>query len=189
MNPPSEPVTKWLALVSTLAQILAIGIAGVWTYQKFMKTEAPSLELHPDVSSDLTWGRTHQADQCKANFIVYVANKGRTSFTVEKVEIRAWEIAAPGKVSKPWFWDVEKVKAQGNYFFDEEFREGRLSGHYPPGFSRHTAFSWPAVPRADSGLILFSAAVALRDSKGNVVTPPPFTDYWDETCGGGYSDR
>src|ERR1700676_190087 len=95
MNNVSEAVAKWTSGLVNVAQTIAIVIAGIWTYQKFIKMETPSLQPRPAIITELHWSPSGQLDSCRANFVVTVRNDGKTLFTVENVLVRIWDFKLP----------------------------------------------------------------------------------------------
>lgn len=156
-----EQFKGWSEVLKNIAQICAIIVAGWWTYHKFIKTEAPSLELRADVMSNVNWVPSSNPEYCQANFRIQVENSGKSSFDLGSIHVRAWKFDVPANENAAaTSFDNDQIK-KGPTFFDRTFRTAP-TGHYAPGVKGDGGFNI-AVSRSTNSLVLFSADLLSDD--------------------------
>jgi hypothetical protein len=174
-----ERIKTWSESAKNIAQIIAIVVAGLWTYQKFIKTEVPSLELRSSVTSDLSIDPLADKRSCSATFSVYAENIGQSSFDVSRVRVRGWEFdVAEDKKRFAVFVDTEKTTSKPP-FFDQEFTSRRLVGRYAPGQKSFTTFEW-ILRRSPNKMIVFEAELHAQNPENARV--PLVTSRWRKVC-------
>lgn len=137
-------IGKWTDTASKLAQILALVLAGMWTYRTFYESEAPDLEARLDISSTVIWGDIPTSDDlCEAVVNVRVENPGKRAVDVKAVKVVGFVSDVPKKVDKPQYVSPESV-AHGDQFANESdpVSSKTLIGHFPPHSTRNDSFVW-----------------------------------------------
>jgi hypothetical protein len=141
----NEPIIgKWADTASKFAQILALVLAGAWTYRTFYQSEAPELEARLDISSDVVWGAIPGGeDMCEAVVSVTVENTGKRAVDVTGMKVVGLVSDVPKKIDKPLYISAESVE-HGDRFASEgdQFLSKPLIGHFPPHATRKDSFVW-----------------------------------------------
>ncbi len=97
----SQPKTKLetykdiLTLIKNLVEVIAIIVAGIWAYSKYIETDKPLFEPRASSKSDFEWYQIPQSESCLARFGVTIKNIGRHPFKMNQATIRAWLIEWP----------------------------------------------------------------------------------------------
>ena len=171
----------WSETLKNVVQICAILVAGYWTYYKFIRTEAPSLETRPHVESRLNWNSLPDSKYCNATFTVEIENTGPSSFDVMSVHIRAWRFDPPARASKDSiaeYVDLDKIE-KGPTFFDQNFTSTTLIGHFTPGEKGGASYEW-IVKRSPNSIAMFSAELEIKGPYGKIT---PWSSRIDQqTC-------
>jgi len=138
-----NPIQSWTDSLSHIAQILALILAGIWTYKSFWQTDKPSLEPHLTSTADISWNRIPASKGvCEAVLDVTLENIGKRSVDVTQMRIKGWLVDSPRPVDdKPLFSPYDDVM-KGQQFFDQTFTGGYLIDHYPPGVKVEDSFTW-----------------------------------------------
>ena len=140
-------------IIKNLAQVIAILIAGIWTYYLFGQKEAPGLEPRADAVSSLLWQLTEDENFCRAVFNVKFVNNGNSSYDISKVHIRGWHFGSiKDSVSDLSYFDIAEIQKTGEKIFDKVYEntESKIKGnvllpfinHYSPGSSYNHSFEW-----------------------------------------------
>jgi hypothetical protein len=193
-NPLPPTIHTWIDTTNKLAQIAALLVAGVWTWNVFARTSAPGLEPKLGLRSELTWIETGSSNSWKVSFHVFVKNEGQRNFEVTGVEITAHLLDAstlgePPETGDPISLDYQLIESKGT-----ELRLGNtesywddLSGHYSPGTQNDsdTTFLFKKLPNR---LIEFRAQLDGKESKVLLpfATKQTLTNYTvaeDKLCG------
>lgn len=82
---PSEHQSRRLAAISQIAQVVAIGVAGIWAAYVWIETTLPSTATGVQAigETSVAWSPTHEA--CKATFRLTVENIGTNVVTLAPV--------------------------------------------------------------------------------------------------------
>jgi len=138
-----EQIHSWTDSVSHIVQVIALVLAGFWTYKTFFESERPSLEAKPDISSDLFWIVAPDPSFCDAGFRVDFLNAGKQSLDTAKVHFEGWLAELPEATgSDPRPIDPQYLEHSGKKFFDQWYQGGPLTQHFPPGSSSHDTVNW-----------------------------------------------
>jgi hypothetical protein len=171
--------------VSKVAQILALLLAGFWTYKTFYESERPGLELRVNAVNSAGWSALPgDRNTCEATLNAMVENTGKRAVDVTSVKIVGWlsdRVALKGK-SPTLVTRADLTK--GEKFFDESFSKesnpsSLLIGHFPPGASRTDSFVWYFNNQQNK--------VAFWELTYGTSKPTQFgsnTYFWDYVCRG-----
>jgi hypothetical protein len=151
----TDAITKWL-------QVLALAIAGYWTYNNFNLGEADSLKTNASVVGTLASESIPDNEGCYLKFQVTVENAGKRAFTLDKIRIRAWRTDIPPIIQNAFrYFEVDKLQEAGP-LIDSSFQGGNLVRSYLPQNSASQTFTWTMPPVARA-IFLFRADA---ESKG-----------------------
>jgi hypothetical protein len=169
----ADSIQSWTDSLSHIAQVLALILAGFWTYKSFWETERPSLEAHLTSTSDISWNKIpNSKGVCEAVLDVTLENIGKRSVDVTQMRIKGWLIDAPRTVGEnPVFFPDDEIM-KGHPFFDQVFTSAYLIAHYPPGVKIGDSFTWyfKEQPRRSAyWQVTFTTSEALRyDAKSAI---------------------
>jgi hypothetical protein len=146
-----EQSKTWIEVIKNIVQILAIIIAGFWTYILFVQQDAPILEPRASTNGNLSIQPIQNSDNCELIYNVGLRNIGTTSFDVTKVTVKGWNFQrqAPGEFAQ--FLDVQLIQKQANLFFNKAYTDENNDPdvtkpfyieHYPPDHQYNNTFSW-----------------------------------------------
>jgi hypothetical protein len=142
----SEFLTKNVSLIdalSKIAQILALLLAGLWTYKTFYEADRPALEPRLNTSNAVYWAAIPgDHNNCEATLSVTVQNTGRQSVDVTAVEVAGWLSDPISTRGTDPTLIVGADLVRGKKFIDGPVPSKILIGHYPPGTSRTDSFVW-----------------------------------------------
>ena len=79
-----------LEAIKIIVQVVAIFVVGLWTYVKFIQTEAPFFKVTARVDRSAS-KPVIQTDGCLRSFSVTLINTGRVSFDVKSVVTQVWK--------------------------------------------------------------------------------------------------
>lgn len=173
-----ETVQRWSDSAKNIFQILAITIAGIWTYLLFIRTEVPTLEYRTKTSSELGWSETHRPGECIANFNVTHENIGRSSYKVSAYRLRAWTFTMTrGDEELLRYVDLQDIQNQ-KPLFDQRYTSGPFVTQFPPNTTFRHAFEWVAkeVPNTR----MFFRIDLYVEGEDN--DPRWHSGSWDEVC-------
>ncbi|HLY24385.1 MAG TPA: hypothetical protein VKT83_18110 [bacterium] len=142
-NMHNDGIARWTEVAKAIVQIIAIIIGGIWTYNKFIRTEAPSLEQFHVSQAQLKWHVLPQKDMCAASVAVTLLNGGTTPVDVNSLQARVWEFVWPQ--SDKAFLDLNQVEATSPVFnrtFSANVAESALLGHYRLNSPHTDTFTW-----------------------------------------------
>src|SRR5262245_46294331 len=109
---------KGLEAVQITVQIIAILVAGYWTYWKFNSNEAhisqPIVEVCRDLSAPMDLGGS-----CLRTFNVSFKNTGKSVLTVDKVVTHVWKFYLE-RDKDVELVDLDKIEAQP-WIFEKQF--------------------------------------------------------------------
>src|SRR4051812_14825339 len=91
-----EPVSKWkwLDRVKSVAEILALCLAGLWAIKLYRETAVPAQEKRADLNGKLEWSGITK-DTCLAEYTVTFKNIGTTSIDLSEPELNVWITEEP----------------------------------------------------------------------------------------------
>jgi hypothetical protein len=115
-----------LEIVRIIVEVVALIVAGMWAYSKFVEAERPSLEVRGHVQSDLKWFPALDPDHCLGQFGVTLRNIGKISFDVDTVRLRIWIVTFPAANTEVALIDPMRFQA-GAPAIDAEMKIGSLA--------------------------------------------------------------
>ncbi len=145
-----EAVKSVLELIKYIVEILAIIIAGMWAYSKYVEIEKP-MEIRSSSMSELQWYKTPNKDNCMGRLGITIKNIGTKPFRVNKVIVQAWLIDKD-VMSHPFkFISIQKVKKTllDEQRFDIEHRTS-LIGTYAVDEENQNDFTYLMKSTQDS---------------------------------------
>lgn len=146
----TDQISKW-------AQVVALCLAGFWTYRTFDLGEAPSLQTTVDVEGHLTVDTIDVDKNCRMDFHVTVENVGKIDFNVDRVWVRVWRGNLPSarKDGGLAHFDVDNLE-KTQPIEDPTITGGNLIRHYSPHNMSGQTITWVLGPQKP-GLILVRA--------------------------------
>jgi hypothetical protein len=91
-----ERVHSLVDIIKGAVEILAICIAGFWTYSVFIRSEEPSLTARPEMTGRLSWRpAVGHPDACIAFFDVRVRNSTKATQSLSRMTATVTEIELP----------------------------------------------------------------------------------------------
>jgi hypothetical protein len=187
-----ESAKVWSETFKNIAQIIAIILAGIWTYYTFIRKESPALEARADATSTLHWNAVGGTGECEAQFRVDIDNNGAAAFDISKIQVQGWifdKIKEPGKIAT--YLDLAQIQKKGNLIFDTTYsydpkpRGSEVSapfvGHYPPGKKFGHSFEW-VFDQANNKWAFFRADFFVNGEERNAKW---HTGAWGRVCGDG----
>jgi len=171
LKPAPTTIHTWIDTLNKLAQVAALVVAGIWTWNVFARTSAPGLEPKLGLGSELNWIETGGKGSCKGSFHVFVKNEGQRNFEITNVQITAHLLDAgslgePPANGDPIPLDYKSIESKGTELRlgDTDTYKEDLSGHYSPGTQNDsdTIFLFKKLPNR---LIEFRANLTGKESK------------------------
>ena len=180
-----ESKKGWSEVIKNYAQIVAVIIAGFWTYHVFTQKESPNLQHRASASSEINWIRENGPSEFTVLFNVTLENTGVTAFNISKIQVRGWEFSLDSKDGNLTYYDYEKIMA-ATPFFDRTYNTQTTKllpfpQHYPPGVAFTNSFGWLLRIRDEDckKFVLFSADFYKEGDESG----PAWTAYsWDQKC-------
>ena len=187
-------VNLWIDTVNKFIQIVAVVIAGIWTWNVFARTSAPGLESKLSMRSELSWGDTADKDVCSAMFHVWAKNDGQRAFDVTGIRITAYlldlsRLPKPSESGDPFPLDSKFIETQGRALKvgDAGSYTADLGGHYSPGTQNDSETTF-RFRKLSNRLVEFRADIDGEES--SVLLPfaskqsfSNYTLYSDQLCG------
>jgi hypothetical protein len=137
----ATPLERTLSNLKSVVEIAAILIGGWWTYDKFIRTEEPSLAPHFQVASDLVWHKLPGSSNCIAEVKVSVQNKAKSTIEIKAVQRIAWIVAREPETQGISYFDAME-STHTTPFDKKRYNKGPLAQRYPPESSSHHTFTW-----------------------------------------------
>jgi hypothetical protein len=138
-------------VAKALVEILAILVGGYWTYDKFIRTEAPALAPNLRLESGLVWHKLERKSPCLAEVTLQVTNRSKSEITVRKVVRRAWFVEKPKTLSKAIVHFDPMRLGLGPAVDQEEYKkDGPFIQTYAPEASSQNAFVWFVENKPDT---------------------------------------
>lgn len=185
-----ESTKIWSETLKNVVQVIAIIVAGYWTYHTFIQKESPALEPRASPSSSLDWNSVGRAtDECEAVFRVDIENNGTASFDISKVQVRGWMFDRIKQTDKAaTYLELTEVQGKEQPFFDKTYsysataKDANVSfpfvGHYPPGGKFGHSFVW-IVSRVPIKWVFFRADFYTKRDESQ---PKWYTGQWGMVC-------
>jgi hypothetical protein len=181
----SEPINKSFDTVSKIVQILALVIAGWWTYLTFIRSVEPGLEFRGEGETNLTFFKGTDETTCIGSVNGRITNKGLTAFDVEEVTIKGWftttdttgkqgGVPLPSPTTeKPSYINDYEIRATKQPFetiiVNKDSKGSSLIRHYPPGSNYDQSFTWLFLGKPGQN-VLFQMEVTTKDPEQKI--PP-----------------
>jgi hypothetical protein len=170
---------RFVDSVCKVITAIALIVAGVWAYQKFIREEAPILEIRARTTSRILWDPIG-SDACSALFDVKLENIGTTLFTIRRVDVEGWLTQRKldaGQTAR--VFDVQALE-KTQPFYKQSFTTGSFVARFPAGtWDRDTFEWWLRRPTDDSQLLYLK--ISFVDDRDQVMA---FESDWDVICGG-----
>lgn len=173
-------------IVKNLAQVIAILIAGIWTYYTFGQKEAPDLEPRADVNGTLSWQNSGNNKSCNVIYNVVFKNNGNSSYNITKALIKGWIFEKKSdSISYVKFLDVDEICNSDNEVFSRVFEKGNADSgklipfmiRFTPGSSYNYSFEWD-IKNYNDKWIMFR----IEFFKDGESDPSWMTSSWDRIC-------
>jgi len=173
-----DAVQSWTDTISKIAQVLALALAGLWTYKTFYESERPALERRLNTSIAGAWAAVpNDKDICEITLNVSVENTGKQAADVTAISITGWlSNRMPFKGQTPQLFNTDIIE-RGQMFIDQTVTSGILIAHFPPAAQRTDSFVWYFKNDQDK--------VALWKIDFQTSKPTEFgknTYFWDYVC-------
>jgi len=173
---PKTEFERKLGMASTIVQILAILVGGVFAITKFGLLDTPTLQTNLRVGGQLNWLQ-HRGSYCIADLNIEVTNLSKSSIDVTEVRGSAWFISEPPDPQKPIrYLDLVELSKQAQPEEEFHYASGPLVGNYPPGQAHQHTFEW-SVERRKGAYVFFK--IEANGTKG----PLEHQYQWDWVCG------
>jgi hypothetical protein len=138
----SKAITE---IIKSIAEIIALIVAGLWAYSHFQETEKPSLESRVHSESVISWFQLPSPNHCLGSFGVSFKNIGKKAIDFNNATLRVWIMKQPpsGKIITyldPAYFLSEKPIYERSFGIDID-KVGVL-GHFPPDTEAQTDFTF-----------------------------------------------
>jgi hypothetical protein len=188
-----ESIKSWSETWKNCVEIIGIVIAAIWTYQMFVKKEAPSLEARALATSNLNL-ENRNAEWCAAYFSVELENTGVTSFEIRRVVTRVWKLERnqlEGTVAT--FLDPNEIMTKGERIFKDEHTSAEIESdpsklvpfirRYRPGDKFNHSF-YALVKKEPHRLLFFLTEFYIEDGRRQW-----YTGNWSSMCEGSSNEK
>jgi hypothetical protein len=162
---PSK-IHLWVDTVNKSIQILAVVIAGIWTWIIYARTNAPGLVPKLNLRSELSWADTADKDVCMAAFHVWAKNESQGAFEIDTIKVTAQlldltKAPKPSDSEDPFPLDLKFADVNGKNLNvgDSDILRRDLLAHYSPGteYNSESTFLFRWLPNR---LIVFRAVLS-----------------------------
>jgi hypothetical protein len=170
----TDNITKWI-------QIVALAVAGYWTYIRFIRVDAPTLEPVSRVEFDGPRFDPHD-ESCRVKIGLKVFNEGHSGFAVSRVQIQGWQGSpAPQKttVGNAAYFNTEWMREGVPMLNVNSVPDSLLNRNYPPGTHFDQTFSWDLEPIRP----IWMFQVTLYDKEGKPLNGGTLRQWGDGSCG------
>lgn len=171
-----QTVKDALEIIKNVAEVVALIVAGMWAYSKFVETERPSLEIRGQIESSLKWFPVSDPRHCLAQFGVTMTNIGKVSFDIDAVRLRVWIVPFPVADSTVTFVDPTLFQ-NGEPALDREITAASLTGHYAPNVL--SQFDYVFIVQKENSKVAVVRFDARTKEGGNVFSE----SRWEDVCG------
>jgi hypothetical protein len=155
-----------LASLKTIVEISAVLIAGIWTYDHFLRVDEPTLQTNITVDAEFERDEALSSPQCLLLVNTTVKNIGKADLTITRVVQTLWRIRddlmwVPHPPDR-FFVNVERLLSDEKAFPKLDsvtFEKGEsLAYHYAPDASATFAFPWVLsdMPATDTVVVRFN---------------------------------
>lgn len=166
-----------------IVEIIAIFVAGYWTYLKFIRTEAPLYETNTSINWSLS-PPEERGGNCLRFFNVTLENTGKSVFTVERVVTRVWKFSLQEDKAVV-FVDLDRIESQKPVFqkefpdpaFGDKTRWYPFLGRHRSGESHGHDFQF--LFKKEAGAWIFVKTEIFIEGESE----PEFAGMWDSICG------
>jgi hypothetical protein len=154
-----------LASLKTIVEISAVLVAGIWTYDHFLRFDEPSLKTSFRFKAELERDPILTSPNCLLIVKANAENFGKTDFSIKRVTQRIWQVSdgdlwttAPGAAR---FIDLESLTkedpAKRPMLANPKVSEpdGPLAYRYVPGASASYDFPWALHETSDTIVVRF----------------------------------
>jgi hypothetical protein len=165
MSNKIENAKVWSEIIKNIFQVLAIFVGAIWTYNLFIRKEAPTLEPKATAISTFGWKEVENSDDCEATFRVGLTNIGTTPFDVTEVRIRGWKFQRDKLGEFASYLDIHEIQDEAELFFDKTYAEDAsyedsfmppfYIEHYPPEHNYTHTFSWIITPDTEYWILFY----------------------------------
>jgi hypothetical protein len=176
----TDAITKWI-------QVLALIVAGYWTYTRFIAGEAPSLEPRLDVTMNVQYSGVSASGNCNVKAVVGVKNSGKRSFDVQGISLQVFRDSlpkpSPSKIATPI--DLDDFERGTRIYDNSSPHLPLLLKHFAPGESADQSVSW-LFTKQEKGVYFFKVDVKAIDEQSGFrfwSAPEEISNsasYWDE---------
>jgi hypothetical protein len=132
-------------IVKSLAEIIALIIAGLWALSNFQEAEKPSLESRANTESLMQWFHSPDQNHCLGSLGVKIKNIGKKSINLDRAVLSVWVIDQPTYEKEITYLDPEQFHTE-KAVYEKNFVAGQdklgLLGHFPPDTEGQTDFTF-----------------------------------------------
>lgn len=137
-----ERLQAWTEIAKSVAQIIALVVAGMWAYAKFIRTEAPLHTPKGITNAELEWSPTSDTSTCRADFTLHLENVGTQPFRVISVRVSVWIFDVGGAHNQTLRLVDESAIMRSPPTFQQNFDNTALCRTYAPKTISFQMFSW-----------------------------------------------
>lgn len=169
---------KFVDSLCKVITAVALIVAGYWGYEKFVREEAPILEIRARTTSRILWDPIGK-DACSALFDVKLENIGTTLFTVRRVDVAGWLTQRKldaGDTAR--VFDVQALE-KTEPFYKHSFTSGSFVARFPAGTWDRDTFEWWLRRPVDDSQLLYLKISFMDDHDQEMA----FESDWDVICG------
>jgi hypothetical protein len=182
-RPPPDSLDKWINLGKHIVEIVAVFVAGWWTYTRFIQTEEPAQRKNFVTEQQMQWAASPSPMACYGILSLAFQNVSKAEVKIAKVVQRAWLLPLPAFAGQIEYVDPEvlddAIPADSSSYTDGPFVQ-----EYPPQAKVRYDLVW--TMRRAPGIALFRIDL-FADSTDS--EPTEWAYDWDEICGGADSSE
>lgn len=131
--------------VKSIAEIMALIVAGLWAFSNYQEAEKPSLEHRASSESSMLWFKSVDKKHCLGSFGVKIKNIGKKAINLDKAVLRVWIVGQPPLERNLTYLNPEQFNVD-KPIFEKSFNYGAdklgLLGHFPPDTDGQTDFTF-----------------------------------------------
>jgi hypothetical protein len=152
-----ECVLRAVKLIKPAVEVVAILVAGWWTYSRFIKIDEPALKENFGFESTLAWHPSKDASSCVAEDHFKITNQSKSPVDVRRVLRRAWYVERPVTergAGITYFDPMEQAlttKPADEHWYG---KNGPFVQTYPPGASSDYSFEWSVENRPNTYVLV-----------------------------------
>jgi hypothetical protein len=186
----NDGLNKAVDTLTKAAQVIALLVAGWWTYRVFRLSIFPTLEIRDSGDANINWSKSSDPSDCEGSLDISLSNDGVSPFDVSEMTVTGWlytsdkKLAGPKDISVPKPTvsspvSVEIDQIRGNeHFYQQTFDStstSTLVAHYPPGNKSHDSLIWHFRKAKGQG-VLYLVEYKITNSDSNTVAKAWVTD-------------